>query len=172
MTSPPSLFFKISSDCINTFVPMDWESIAPVSTDQNPIQSTIGAWNRLPWGAPSSMLLAGVNATPPPPQATGDEWLRLTLPLIAQGTRQITISRWPVGGESTATLIRSFQENQEDLSVSESWQRSVLTLWEEQFEQRNEPVFKGAPFSSPENTVSGSHPLLWSGYIRIGDGPF
>ncbi|HUP77119.1 MAG TPA: CHAT domain-containing protein [Pirellula sp.] len=171
MTSPPSQFFKISSDCINTFAPMEWESIAPVSTDQNPIQSNIGSWNRLPWGAPSSMLLAGVNAIPPPPQATGDEWLRLTLPLIAQGTSHITVSRWPVGGESTATLIRSFQENQEDLSVSESWQRSVLTLWEEQFEQRNEPIFKGAPFSSPENTVSGSHPLLWSGYIRIGDGP-
>ena len=83
--------------------------------------------------------------------------------------RQFTVSRWPVGGESTATLMRSFQENQEELSVSESWQRSVLTLWEEQFEQRNEPVFKGAPSANPENTVSGSHPLLWSGYIRIGD---
>jgi len=168
-TSPPSLFFKISSDSINTYAAMDWNSIAPVSTDQNPDQANIRSWNRLPWGAPSSMLLAGVNAIPPPPQATGDEWLRLMLPLIAQGTRQLTISRWPVGGESTAMLMRSFQQNQEDLSVSESWRRSVLTLWEEQFEQRKEPLFKGAPLVNPENMVSGSHPLLWSGYIRIGD---
>ena len=167
--SPQSLFFKISSDSINTYAAMDWNSIAPISTDQNPNQSNIRSWNRLPWGAPSSMLLAGVNAIPPPPQATGDEWLRLTLPLIAQGTRQLSISRWPVGGESTASMMRSFLENQEDLSVSESWRRSVLTLWEEQFEQRKEPVFKGAPLVNPENMVSGSHPLLWSGYIRIGD---
>ena len=168
-TSPPSLFFKIASDSINTYAAMDWNSIAPVSTDQNPNQANIRSWNRLPWGAPTSMLLAGVNANPPPPHATGDEWLRLILPLIAQGTRQITLSRWPVGGESTASLMRSFQENQEDLSVSESWRRSVLTLWEEQFEQRKEPLFKGAPFVNPENMVSGRHPLLWSGYIRIGD---
>lgn len=168
-SSPPSLFFKISSDSINTYSAMEWDSIVPVSTDPNPNQANIRSWNRLPWGAPTSMLLAGVNAIPPPPRATGDEWLRLILPLIAQGTRQLTISRWPVGGESTAWLMRSFQENQEDLSVSESWRRSVLTLWEEQFEQRKEPLFKGAPFVNPENMVSGRHPLLWSGYIRIGD---
>ena len=168
-SSPPSLFFKISSDSINTYSAMEWDSIVPISTDPNPNQANIRSWNRLPWGSPSSMLLAGVNAIPPPPRATGDEWLRLTLPLIAQGTRQLTISRWPVGGESTAALMRSFQENQEDLSVSESWRRSVLTLWEEQFEQRKEPLFKGAPMVNSENMVSGRHPLLWSGYIRIGD---
>ncbi len=168
-SSPPSLFFKISSDSINTYSAMEWDSIVPISTDSNPNQANIRSWNRLPWGSPSSMLLAGVNAIPPPPRATGDEWLRLTLPLIAQGTRQLTISRWPVGGESTAALMRSFQENQEDLSVSESWRRSVLTLWEEQFEQRKEPLFKGAPMVNSEIMVSGRHPLLWSGYIRIGD---
>ena len=164
----PSHFFKIASDCIHNYTPMNWESIAPVLTDANPNQSNIRSWSQLPWGSPASMLLAGVNAVTPQ-QATGDEWLRLTLPLIAQGTRQLTISRWPVGGESTVSLMRSFQENQEDLSVSDAWQRSVLTLWEEQLEQRKEPLFKGAPFANSENTVMGSHPLLWSGYLRIGD---
>ncbi len=168
-THAPSHFFKIASDCIHNYTPMNWDSIAPVLTDPNPNQSNIKSWSQLPWGSPASMLLTGVNALPPSPQATGDEWLRLTLPLIAQGTRQFTVSRWPVGGESTVSLIRSFQENQEDLSVSDSWQRSVLTLWEEHFDQRNEPLFKGAPFANSENTVSGSHPLLWSGYLRIGD---
>ena len=166
---PPSHYFKIASDSVNTYVAMSWEAIAPISTDSNPNQSNIKSWSRLPWGTPSTMLLAGVNAIPPPPQANGDEWLRLTLPLIAQGTRQITISRWPVGGESTVSLMRAFQENLEDLSVSEAWQRSVLSLWEERFEQQKEPLFRGAPQATPENTVRGSHPLLWSGYIRIGD---
>ena len=148
---------------------MSWETIAPVSTDLNSNQSSIHSWSLLPWGAPSSMILAGVDAVSSPSNAKGDEWLRITLPLIAQGTRQLTISRWPVGGESTVSLIRSFQDNQTDLSVSESWQRSVLTLWEENFEQRREPVFDQVPGANAESTVSGSHPLLWSGYIRIGD---
>ena len=166
---PPSHFFKIASDSINTFAPMDWESISPIASDANPNQSDIRSWGQLPWGTPRSIVLAGVNTAPAAIQISGDEWLRLTLPLIAQGTRQITISRWPVGGESTASLLRSFQENQEDLTISEAWQRSVLTLWEEQFEQRNEPLFKGAPLANPEGQVSGSHPLLWSGFLRIGD---
>ena len=165
----PSHFFKIVSDCINNYTPMNWESIAPVLTDPNPNQANVRSWSQLPWGSPALMLLAGLNAEQPTPQATGDEWLRLSLPLIAQGTRQLTISRWPVGGGSTVSLMRSFQENQEDLSVSEAWQRSVLTLWEEQFEQRGEPLFQGAPFANAENTVLGNHPLLWSGYLRIGD---
>jgi len=166
---PPSQFFKIASDSICTFAPMNWETITPIASDANPIQSDIRSWSQLPWGSPQSLVLAGVNVVSPTTQVSGDEWLRLTLPLIAQGTRQITISRWPVGGESTASLLRSFHENQEDLSVSEAWQRSVLTLWEEQFEQRHEPLFKGAPLSNPEGQVTGSHPLLWSGFLRIGD---
>ena len=166
---PPSHFFRIASDSISTFAPLNWESISPIASDANPNQSDIRSWSQLPWGTPQSLVLAGVNAVLPTPQIGGDEWLRLTLPLIAQGTRQITISRWPVGGESTVSLLRSFQENQEDLTVSEAWQRSVLTLWEEQFEQRNEPLFKGAPLANPEVQVKGSHPLLWSGFLRIGD---
>jgi len=162
---PSSRFFKVTSDCISAYSSMNWDSIVPIPTDPNLIQSNIRFWGRLPWGTPSTILLPGVNAS----QATGDEWLRLTLPLIAQGTRQLTVSRWSVGGESTASLMRSFQENQEDLSVSESWQRSVLTLWEEQFETRNEPLFKGATSTKSETSISGSQPLLWSGYLRIGD---
>ncbi len=172
---PPSRFFKIASDSINAYGTMSWDMIGPIPTDSISNQSNIRFWGRLPWGTPSTLVLPGVNAlnastqTTVISQATADEWLRLTLPLIAQGTRHLTVSRWTVGGESTVALMRSFQENQADMSVSEAWQRSVLTLWEEQFEIRNEPLFKGLPAAKSENTISGSHPLLWSGYLRIGD---
>ena len=172
--NPPSHFFRIASASIHTYAAMSWENMAPASMEGNSTQSNIRSWSLLPWGAPSSMVLAGVDAVGPVPNSrgdypSGDDWLRVTLPLIAQGTRQLTLSRWPVGGESTASLMRSFQDNQVDLSISESWQRSVLTLWEDNFEQRREPVFHGSPSTNTEDTVSGSHPLLWSGYIRIGD---
>jgi len=166
---PASRWFKVTADSINTYASMSLDTIAPVSTDPDPNQSSIRTWSSFPWGAPASMLLSGVNAVPPAPQTSGDEWLRLALPLIAQGTRQLTISRWPVGGESTVSLMKSFGENQEDLTVSEAWQRSVLMFWEEQFDQRNEPLFKSAPFAKAENRVLGNHPLLWNGYLQIGD---
>ena len=166
---PTSRWFKVASDSIHTYAPMGLDTIAPVATDADVNQSSIRTWSSFPWGTPSSMLLAGVDAVPPAAQTTGDDWLRLALPLIAQGTRQLTVSRWSVGGESTVALMKSFCENQEDLTVSEAWQRSVLMFWEEQFEQHNEPLFKTAPFAKPENRVFGNHPLLWSGYLRIGD---
>ena len=166
---PTSRWFKVTADSINTYASMGLDAIAPVATDPDVNQSSIRTWSSFPWGTPSSMLLAGVDAVPPAVQTTGDEWLRLALPLIAQGTRQLTVSRWSVGGESTVALMKSFCENQEDMTVSEAWQRSVLMFWEEQFEQRNEPLFKTAPFAKPENRVFGNHPLLWSGYLRIGD---
>lgn len=166
---PTSRWFKVTADSLNTYASMSLDTIAPVATDLDPNQSNIRTWSSFPWGTPASILLSGVDTVPPATQTSGDEWLRLTLPLIAQGTRQMTISRWPVGGESTVSLMKSFSENQEDLTVSEAWQRSLLLFWEEQFDQRNEPIFKAAPFSKPENRVFGNHPLLWSGYLRIGD---
>jgi len=81
----------------------------------------------------------------------------------------MTVSRWPVGGESTSILFRSFQDNMIDLPVSEAWQRSVLSLWEEQFDPRSEPLFHASPNLGADQKIPGNHPLLWSGYIRIGD---
>ena len=168
-TFPASRFFKVVSDQLCTFVPSTWDSISPVPTDRVATKSNIPSWRRLPWGAPASIMLPGVNAIPPPTTSTGDEWSRLTLPLIAQGTRHFTISRWPVGGESTVSMMVSFDENRQDMTVSEAWQRSVVSLWEEQFDQRTEPIFQNTVNSNVENSVTGAHPLLWSGYVLIGD---
>ena len=166
---PPSSFFKIASDQLFSFVPSTLESVVPVPTDRIANKSNISSWRRLPWGTPASVVLAGVNALPPPSESIGDDWLRVALPSIAQGTKHFTISRWPVGGESTVVLMRSFTDNRQDMTVSEAWQRSVVSLWEEKFDQRAEQVFQGAPAANLEHTVLGSHPLLWSGYITIGD---
>jgi hypothetical protein len=166
---PPSQFFKIAADKLTSFSGSALDSIAPIPTDRQPNLSTIHTWRRLPWGTPSSVVLPGVNSLPMAEQVTGDEWLRVLLPAIAQGTRHLIVSRWPVGGESSASLFRSFVDNRQDMSASEAWQRSVVSSWEEQFDQRGEPLFQKAPFAGDANVVSGKHPLLWSGYITIGD---
>jgi len=168
---PSSRFFKLASDRICTFASMNWDSIAPVPSDSNPALSGIPAWGHLPWGSPTSLLLPGVQSQPPSVASKDrdNEWLQLTLPLIAQGTQHMTVSRWPVGGESTSILFRSFQDNMIDLPVSEAWQRSVLSLWEEQFDPRSEPLFHASPNLGADQKLPGNHPLLWSGYIRIGD---
>jgi CHAT domain-containing protein len=55
------------------------------------------------------------------------------------------------------------------MSSSEAFQRSVLTLWEEQLNPSFEVVFSTDASDDPGEVVPGSHPLLWSGYMLIGD---
>lgn len=166
---PGSRYFKLTAGRVGSYITSDWDKLSPVPADRNPLQSNIQTWSRLPWGTPQSIVLPGLDTLPPPTNVTGNEWLSWMLPAIAQGTRQITVSRWSVGGESAAMLMRTMQENQQDMQTSEAWQRSVVSLWEEQFDPKREPLFRNAPGANSESTIMGSHPLLWSGYINIGD---
>lgn len=104
-------------------------------------------------------------------QATdpGEELFKLVMPLIANETQQILLSRFPVGGESTVAMLRAFQQNSQEMAASEAYQRSVLALWEEQLEIGSEIVFSGVAAEDPAAVVPGNHPLLWSGYMLIGD---
>jgi hypothetical protein len=168
-TFPNSRFFKLASRRISAYFPIQRDSVSMVPIDGTPNQPGLQSWGRLPWGTPESIVAIGVNAMPASPNTTGDEWLRLMLPCIAQGTRQMTISRWSVGGESSASLMRSYVDNQQDMSCAEAWQRSVVSLWEEQFDPKREPLFRDGPAGRTEGTISGGHPLLWAGYMNIGD---
>jgi hypothetical protein len=45
----------------------------------------------------------------------------------------------------------------------------VLTGWESQYPLADEILFRESKEENPDNAVSGNHPLLWSGYINVGD---
>ncbi len=77
------------------------------------------------------------------------------------------MSRWPVRGHSTSKLLQGYVENLSKQSASSSWQRSVLALWEETLESKNELSL--LPISDRPPIVPGRLPWLWSGYMQIGD---
>jgi CHAT domain-containing protein len=66
-------------------------------------------------------------------------------------------------------MLRAYRENNQEMSSSEAFQRSVLTLWEEQLNPSFEGIFSNDASDDPGQVVPGSHPLLWSGYMLIGD---
>lgn len=167
---PPSRFLKIAAKRVVALGPVEFQdpfTLTPVRLDSEPVQSQISSWNQLPWGMPNEVWLPGVNAIPAETTGTGNEWMRLSMSLIAQGNRSIVLSHWPVGGESTGSWVRSMLENRLDESVARSLQRATVALWEERIDGRTEPVLdKGAV---AEELISGEHPIFWAGYFTIGD---
>ena len=144
-------------------------SVSPIPTDSVAERSLVQTWRQLPWSSPSSLLLPGVDTLTTQSQNPGDDVFKLVMPLIANETNQILLSRFPVGGESTVTILRMYHENKQEMSSSEAFQRSVLSLWEEKFDPALETVFSNKLQWNSGEVVEGSHPLFWSGYMLIGD---
>ena len=165
----PGRFLKVAASQVHCYFRSNRESLTPFAFTNTSDQLAMQSWNQLPFGSPRSLVLTGVSMMPPAMTGQEDEWLRILLPAIAQGTRQITLTRWPVGGESTVSLLQSFMDNQQDMRLSEAWQRSVLTAWESQYPLADEILFRESKVENPDNAVSGNHPLLWSGYVNVGD---
>jgi CHAT domain-containing protein len=79
------------------------------------------------------------------------------------------ISRWSVGGESSSRYLqRMRQELKASSSISAAMRRSTISLWAEQFATASEPVLLPAG-NDADILTSGEHPLLWGGYMAIGD---
>jgi hypothetical protein len=172
----PSAYLKIASGHYTSLTSQRWDdpNRFPVVPGSDAVANQIAGWNPLPWGAPESIWLLGHAKSDneiPSSIEPGDEWLRWTLGLLSQGTRHIWISRWPVGGESTLSLLTQLQDNLEGAPFTEAWQRSVATVWLEEFNPTKEPIAQSQgnePSHSPR-PIPGTHPGIWGGYLSIGD---
>ncbi|WP_146678148.1 hypothetical protein [Pirellula sp. SH-Sr6A] len=172
----PSPYLKIASGHYTSLSPLRWDdpNRFPLVPGSDAVANQIAGWNPLPWGAPESIWLLGhahANGEIPGAIEPGDEWLRWTLGLLSQGTRHIWISRWPVGGESTLSLLTQLQDNLEGAPFTEAWQRSVATVWLEEFQPTKEPIAwsQGKEPTASSRPIPGTHPGLWGGYLSIGD---
>lgn len=167
---PPSRYLKIAAQRVIGLGPIEFQdpfTVMPVRLDNEPVQSQISSWNQLPWGMPHEMWLPGINAFPVESNGTGNEWMRLTMSLIAQGNRSAVFSHWSVGGESTGSVIRSMLDNRADETVARALQRATVALWEERIDGRTEPVLDKGAVS--EELISGEHAIFWAGYFSVGD---
>ncbi|MCC7338908.1 MAG: CHAT domain-containing protein [Pirellulaceae bacterium] len=169
---PSTAWLKLRTDQLWVGATVDasergWDArVLPLGNED---QSRVGSWLSAPHTSPARVLLPGLRTAIGHGQlAQGDELFLPICALLYSGTKHACLSRWPVGGTSTATLLQRQLEELQSESPSAALRRAVLALWPEQFVSAEEPSMLPVSRNTP-TLISGSHPLLWSGYMAIGD---
>lgn len=119
---------------------------------------------RFPSRVPTTVILPGFRTAAS--GATLGDGRELSVTLTAMhcaGVRDIVISRWPVGGESTAVLMKEFLQELPFEGVQPAWRRAIQSLRQAPLRPEGEPLL-GAKDQKLEE-LTGSHPIFWSGYI-------
>jgi len=125
----------------------------------------------LPHAAPRQWLLPGLRTSMQnmPQLLDGNDIFLPACTLLTSGTRSAVISRWSVGGLSTQRMLqRTLEELHSGETTSAALRRSVIALWDEEFLTTSEPILATTGRDTADLT-SGQHPLLWSGYMCLGD---
>ena len=169
---PSAAWLKLRTDQLWVAATIDtsdlsWDArVLPISKDD---QSRVGSWLWVPHTSPARVLLPGLRTAIGRGQLSqGDELFLPICAMLYSGTKHACVSRWPVGGASTATLLQRQLEELQSETPSAALRRAVLALWAEQFVSADEPSMLPVNKETPA-LVSGSHPLLWSGYMAVGD---
>lgn len=129
----------------------------------NPL-GNLAAWLRFPTQVPTNVVLAGFR-TPVGVGRMGDgsEVFGTLTTLNVAGVRNVLISRWAVGGNSTAILLKEFLQELPFIGMNESWQRAKLVLLGTNLDPAGEPLLTQAEHES--EGLTGKQPLFWSGYM-------
>ncbi|HBJ38116.1 MAG TPA: hypothetical protein DDZ51_25845 [Planctomycetaceae bacterium] len=134
--------------------------------DTDPASSTLAAWMRLPSNLPRGIFLPGYRTAAGGSQLGDGRELFMTLTsLQVAGVRDVVISRWPVGGESTAILTKEFLQELPFDGIDPSWRRAIQTLRRTNLVPESEPLL-GAK-DQKRDELTGDHPLFWSGYMMV-----
>ncbi len=137
---------------------------APGLYDAASPEGTLGSWMRFPANVPVSVYLPGYRtAATSPALGDGSEISYTLMAMHCSGVRNIAMSRWPVGGESTAILWKEFVQELPYDSVPAAWTRAVQSLRQSQLDPTLEPLLTGK--DAAREDLTGDHPLFWSGYL-------
>lgn len=132
--------------------------------DQSSPYGTIAAWMRFPAKVPASVSLFGLRTPIDLGQAgTGDELFAMLCGLHAAGVRDVMLSRWAVGGESSAMLVREFLQELPFMGMNDAWQRALMHLRQAELNPAAEPLVTKAEYD--REGVTGAEPLFWAGYL-------
>ncbi|MEM1070766.1 MAG: CHAT domain-containing protein, partial [Planctomycetota bacterium] len=125
---------------------------------------TLAAWMRFPARVPTTVVLFGYRSSADTGQsANGDD---LFLPLMAlhtAGVRSVMISRWAVGGESSAIALREFLQELPFIGLNEAWSRARMVLRQTELDPTAEPLLLNSEHD--REGLTGDQPLFWSGYL-------
>ena len=144
---------------------------APLATavslyDTGATTGTLAAWLRFPAQPPAVVYLPGFRTAAGAAQLGDGRELFMTLTALhAAGVRDIVISRWPVGGESTALLSREFLQELPFEGIEPAWRRAVQTLRQAPLNPETEPLLGSK--DQKRESLFGDHPLFWAGYLLV-----
>jgi hypothetical protein len=127
-------------------------------------QGTLAGWMRFPALVPRSAMLVGLRTPVDGGQMGGGEELFMTIcALKAAGVENILLSRWAVGGESTAVLLRELLQELPFAGLNDSWRRARMVLRRSELDPEAEPLLSKA--DRQREGLTGDQPLFWSGYL-------
>jgi hypothetical protein len=141
--------------------------IAPLAYDAGPIANTIANWFSSPQVAPAQLVMPGYRSTAIRSGEADGDLFELACMLAANSNDCAVISRWPVRGRSTETLLTAYLEELDFEPSSVAWQRALETLWATPLVPAFEPILGAKP--STTQTIDGSAPLFWASYLHLGD---
>jgi hypothetical protein len=137
-------------------------SVAPY--DQTNPFGTLAAWMRFPAEVPRSVMLVGFRTPLDVGQmGSGDEVFMTMCALNAAGVRSILLSRWAVGGESSAIVLRELLQELPFIGMNASWSRARTLLRRSELDPAAEPLLTKADHE--REGLTGDEPLFWAGYI-------
>ncbi len=171
VTVPSAAWLKLRTDQLWIAGIVDstngWET--PVLPFGKTHQARLGSWLETPCTSPARVLLPGLQpGIGQGKMSNGNELLLPVCSLLFSGTKSAIISRWPVGGRSTSTLLQRQLEEMQFERPSNAHRRAILAQWPEQFLIAEEPALLPAGKEASALT-SGFHPLFWGGYMVVGD---
>lgn len=132
--------------------------------DSDTPYGTLAGWIRFPAIVPRSVIMVGLR-TPIDggKMGTGQELFMTMCSLNAAGVENVLLSRWAVGGESTAILLREFLQELPFDGMQNAWNRAKLLLRRSELDPSSEPLLTKA--DREHVGLTGDVPLFWSGYL-------
>lgn len=142
--------------------PGDPLALMPSPIGPGGLPSTLAAWMSFPHAPPASVLMPGLRSGVSS-GGDGSEIFMILCGLRVAGVRDAIISRWAVGGDSTASLIEEYMREVANGGPGTAIDRAKTLLRQREINPAAEPLL--GKLEAGREDITANEPLFWSGYI-------
>ncbi len=166
---PPTTMLGIAMDSLIVAAPSVVDTSNPFAMSVLPYEAgkphaALGAWLQFPSQVPATLALAGFRSQAEAARlGDGRDLFMVLCALHTAGVRDVLISRWAVGGESTAIALREFSQELPFSGMVDAWGRARMVLRRTDLDPQTEPLLTHA--DKDLERVTGEEPLFWAGYL-------
>ncbi len=167
--APSAAWLRLRSDVL-------WSAVVLPGVGADTVLSPLGAsrqqplskWLEMGGFVPSIVVAPGMQSSIESRNlGDGSDLFLPACELHFSGVRSALLSRWAVGGESTADLLLRYFEELSAEPPPEAMRRATVAIWGKRYLVSGEPALMPAG-NEAATLTNGFHPVLWSGYITIG----